>query len=121
MKKNDGFKSVFLKVTQINLNKKSPRIFIPWAFLMGPISRAELSLQGDICLQVGNAVVLQELLESLAFADDLQFAIRVHGLGGVAAAVVVAAHGGTRFTKRACHHSVDHLVHLVTVAGLNFP
>ncbi len=45
-------------------------------------------------LQVNNSVVLQQLLESLPFADDLEFAVRVHGFGGVAAAVVVAAHGG---------------------------
>ena len=44
-------------------------------------------------LQVNNPVVLQQLLEGLPFADDLQFAVRVHGLGGVAAAVVVTAHG----------------------------
>ena len=88
---------------------------------MGPISRAELSLQGDICLQVGNAVVLQELFESLTFADDLQLAVRVHRFSGVATAVVVVAHGCTRFTKRACHDGVNHPVHLASVVGLNFP
>ena len=60
-------------------------------------------------LQFNNAVVLEELFESLAFTNELDFAIRVHRFGSVATAVVVTAHGGTVSTGVVENQEVAHL------------
>ena len=60
-------------------------------------------------LQFNNSVVLQQLFESLAFTDKLDFALRVHRFGSVATAVVVAAHGGTVSTGIMENQEVTHL------------